>query len=145
MLKAALDKLWGTRRHFCLNIFFTPTQLSPYMHPHSRYSHSELERIFDNTDLVVIPSLWQETFGYGVLEALSYGVPILTGNHTGACDIVEPGAGIILENINVENLYTALSAITAEQLSDMNEIICKKQRIPTMRDVAKLLEEKCYH
>lgn len=115
------------------------------MRPHSRYSYSELEHIFDDTDLVVIPSLWQETFGYGVLEALSYGVPILTSKHTGACDIIEPGAGIILEDINAENLYKALSTITTEQLSNMNEIIWKKQTIPTIHDVAKLLEKKCYH
>lgn len=114
------------------------------MHSHRRYDYSGLERIFDDTDLVVVPSIWQETFGYGVLEALSYGVPVLTGSHTGACDIIERGAGIILEDISVQNLYKVLNAITPEQLSNMNEIICKRQKIPTICDVAKLLEEKCY-
>ena len=30
----------------------------------------------DETDIMVAPSIWYETFGFTVLEALSYGVPV---------------------------------------------------------------------
>lgn len=77
MLKAALDELWNEGYKFSLNVYFTPTELSPYMNIHGRYSYDELEAIMDETDLLICPSVWYETFGYTVLEALSFGVPVL--------------------------------------------------------------------
>lgn len=144
LLQTALDRLWKTRKSFSLNIFFTPKKLSPYMKVCGRYQYSELERIFDYTDLLIVPSVWKETFGYVVLEALSYGVPVLISGNVGARDILAAGAGIVIEDISIDSLYKSLNDITSEQLSEMNMAILEKQEILTLHNMARLIEEQCY-
>jgi glycosyltransferase involved in cell wall biosynthesis len=53
-----------------------------------RYTASDLEEIYKNTSLVIVPSQWYETFSFVTLEALSYGVPLLVSNKVGAKSIV---------------------------------------------------------
>lgn len=144
LLQAALDELWEAKKSFSLNIFFTPIRQAAYMRIHSRYSYSELESIFDRTDLLIVPSIWKETFGYAVLEALSYGVPVLISGNVGAGDILTPGAGIVVKDISKESLYHSLKEITSGQLIEMNRIILEKQEILTLRHMAGLLERQCY-
>lgn len=144
MLQAALDELWKTNNRFCLNIYFKPAKLSPYMKPHNRYTYSELETVFDNTDLLIAPSIWYETFGYVVLEALSCGVPVLISGHVGAKDILAQGAGIVMEEITAVKLRDLLNGLTSQQLSAMNKTILEDQEIPTIRQIASSIEEQCY-
>ena len=40
-------------------------------------------------DVLIVPSIWKETFGFVVLEALSYGVPVIVSDNVGAKDIVK--------------------------------------------------------
>ena len=54
-----------------------------------RYSYEQLSSIFDNTDLLVVPSIWNETFGFIVLEGLSYGVPVLVTDKVGSKDLID--------------------------------------------------------
>ena len=54
-----------------------------------RYSYSELDIIFENTDVLIVPSIWNETFGFIALEALSYGVPVLVTEKVGSKDLIE--------------------------------------------------------
>lgn len=49
-----------------------------------RYIASQLEAIYDNTDVLVVPSVWSETFSFVALEALSFGVPVLMSDNVGA-------------------------------------------------------------
>ncbi len=49
-----------------------------------RFSQSQLSAIYDSIDLVLVPSVWYETFSLVALEALSFGVPVLMSNHVGA-------------------------------------------------------------
>ncbi|MGG2971655.1 glycosyltransferase [Geobacillus stearothermophilus] len=65
---------------------------------HGRYQYKDLFNIFQETDVLVIPSVWKETFGFIGLEALSYGVPVLVSEHVGFKDIIEDGVtGIIFK------------------------------------------------
>lgn len=48
------------------------------------YIANQLSKIYDETDLLIIPSTWYETFGLVALEALSYGAPVLMTNKVGA-------------------------------------------------------------
>ena len=86
------------------------------------YSYDELEAIFDTTDILVAPSLWYETYGFTVLEALSYGVPCLISNHVGAKDIIG-NAGIIVEANNIQDLKKRIVELIGnrELLREMNQ------------------------
>lgn len=143
-LKAALDKLWDERKDFCLDVQFIPPQELPYIKSHGRYDYSELEKIFDNTDVLIAPSIWYETFGYTVLEALSYGVPVIITENVGAKDILADGAGIIINDISSGQLYDAIKGLNADILRSMNKTIVDEQNILTIKEVADKIEIECY-
>lgn len=144
LLKSALDKLWDMQQNFFLDVHFEPMESAPYIKSHERYSYAELEKIFDETDVLVAPSIWYETFGFTVLEALSYGVPVVISGNVGAKDILVQGAGIVIENIDAQKLFTALQKLTPDKLEAMNEIIVDKQAIMQIEDMSKQIETRCY-
>lgn len=53
-----------------------------------RYTSAMLEQIFDEMDLLVVPSICYETFSLVTIEALSYGTCVLVSDRVGAKDIV---------------------------------------------------------
>lgn len=144
MLKAALDDLWKKRQDFSLNLYFNPVELSSYMNIYGRYNYSQLESIFENTDVLIVPSIWYETFGYTVLEALSYGVPVIVSDTVGAKDIIAEGCGVVIENIDAKKIETIIDDFNKEKLEQMNENIIQKQRIIGMQEVCKNITEQCY-
>ncbi|MBN1043581.1 glycosyltransferase [Clostridium botulinum] len=92
---------------------------------HGKYSYDQLEQIFDNTDLLVVPSIWNETFGFIVLEALSYGVPVLVSDKVGSKDIIissEVENGIIIKANKLELKHKITELINARTvLKDLNK------------------------
>lgn len=96
----------------------------------------------DETDVLITPSVWNETFGYTVMEALSYGVPVIVSSHVGAKDIVPADAGIIFDN-EIE-LKNAIKSLTKERLESMNQTILESFRIQTMKSFSEELRENVY-
>lgn len=148
LLRKALDQLWNDkingRQDFCLNIYFQPTDPAPYMKVHGRYTYEQLESIFANTDILVAPSIWYETFGYTVLEALSFGVPVIISDTVGAKDIIPEGAGIVVEDITTEKLAKYIVQLDTEQLQYMNKVVTESFTIPTLAFMCKEILKKCY-
>lgn len=144
LLRAALDKVWNIQRKFCLDVHFEPMESAEYIKVHERYSYNELDKLFDETDVLVAPSIWYETFGYTVLEALSYGVPVIISGNVGAKDILPKGAGIVIDNMDEKKLSTVLQNITLRQLSEMNQIIVKQGNIIQIEDMSRKIETNCY-
>jgi len=144
VLKAAMDRLWKQTDKVQLNVFFEPKDTPPYMRTHGRYAYEDLQRIFSQTDVLVAPSVWYETFGYTVLEALSFGVPVVISSNVGAQDILPEGAGVIVENISEENLARCLQQLTAQTLQEMNRVILEKAQIQSMEQVSEQIITKCY-
>ena len=136
--------MWSKQHNFCLDVHFTPSEMSPYIRIHERYKYKELEKIFGETDVLVAPSVWYETFGFTVLEALSYGVPVIISGNVGAKDILVSGAGIVINKITPEKLCVALQNLRLDKLRNMNEIIVKKQPITQIEDMSNQIERVCY-
>lgn len=144
LLKSALDDLWSKQQNFCLDIHFIPKKIAPYMRIHDRYSYIELKDIFAQTDILVAPSLCYETFGFTVLEALSYGVPVIISDNVGAKDILIKNSGIIIHNINSNKLSNIIKNINNEKLKAMNKNIVEHQSIMQIDDMSEQIEKKCY-
>jgi glycosyltransferase involved in cell wall biosynthesis len=103
---------------------------------HGRYKYDDLGKIFNKTDIMVIPSVWKETFGFIGLEALSYGVPVLVSEHVGFQDIIEDGVtGIIFKADPIE-LANILEQLIHDRgiLEKINRNICQ-QDFPYTMDV----------
>lgn len=144
LLKEALDKLWGKRQDFSLDIHFAPNDMMPYVKVHGRYTYKDLKTIFKETDVLIAPSICYETFGFTVLEALSYGVPVIISGTVGAKDILVNGAGIIIEDISSERLCKVLQRLTPGELKEMNQKIVAEQFIMQIEDMEEQIEKICY-
>lgn len=127
-----------------MNIFFTPTEMSPYMKVHGRYTYADLEEIFDETDMLVAPSIWYETFGYTVLEALSFGVPVIVSGNVGAKDIIPNGGGIVIKDITAAKLMNEIAGLTKGKLEAMNRCLVEKANITTLSEMTAEIMEECY-
>ena len=120
ILKKALDDLWINEfKNFRIITFGAIQDIPEYMinYPNG-YRYDQLKEIFDAADILVAPSVWYETFGFTVLEALSNGVPVIVSDHVGAKDIINED-GIIVEAGNVESLKKAIKSLTLDQLNKL--------------------------
>lgn len=111
VLKDACDQLWDEGMNIELNIFGPVPSPSEYMNIHENgYKYNELPVMMKNADVVVAPSICYETFGFTVLEALSFGVPVIVSDHMGVKDIVET-CGIIVSSGNSIELANSIKKL----------------------------------
>lgn len=55
---------------------------------HGIISNKNITKQYKKLDLLVVPSLWYETFGYVILEAILQGTPCLVSNNVGSKDLL---------------------------------------------------------
>lgn len=93
LLKEVIDDLnkKGFLDKICLNVFGGRTGVDNNLknvHYRGRYTSSAMEQVFDSMDVLIVPSIWYETFSLVALEALSFGTVVLVSDKVGAKDIV---------------------------------------------------------
>lgn len=94
-LRKELDILYTTgRTDFFLNTYFLEGTNAPYIRNHPPYDRSNLADIFDEMDVLIVPSIWKESFGLVASEALSYGIPVLLSENVGAGTLLSQYPGI---------------------------------------------------
>lgn len=135
LIKDTLDELWNEGyKFFSLKIFHQMENKPPYIQAQmDGYCYSELESIFSETDILLAPSLWYETFGYTVLEALSYGVPVIVSDNVGAKDIVG-NCGIIVKAGDRATLKNAILSLSNDKIDELRKNIQERASIKTWRE-----------
>ena len=104
-----------------------------------------LEEVYGNTDLVVVPSIWDETFSFVTLEALSFGTPVLVSNHVGAKDIVCQYAPRFVYQTEKDLEVLLLSLIKDRMyLRDYHQQIMSQTWHYSMREHARDIIDKVY-
>lgn len=66
-----------------------PQKIKDNVIVNNRYSRNELSSLLKNTDFLIVPSLWPETFGFIALEAIALGIPVIMSEHVGSKMIIE--------------------------------------------------------
>ena len=118
-------------------------KISEVIKKNGEYSYDDLEDIFDNTDLLVVPSIWYETFGFIVLEGLSYGVPVLATSTVGGKDLLSDNKGIIIESNEKDLSKTIKNIIHNKQiLRDINRKVLKHDYIFDMNEHSKYIHNQ---
>ena len=111
------------KRHFHLDIFgdgdeayikelrsfIQAKQLDSLVTFHGKVPQDELIRSYDQSDIMLIPSIWKEPFGLVVAEGMARGLPIITSNLGGPAEIVTHNVdGLLLEPGNERALAAAI-------------------------------------
>ena len=111
ILKETCDQLCNEGMNIELYVYGPVSESSDYMIVHENgYKYIELTNMMKNADVVIAPSICYETFGFTVLEAMSYGVPVIVSDHMGVKDIVGE-SGIIVKAGSVSELKRAIRDI----------------------------------
>ncbi|WP_379244517.1 glycosyltransferase [Paenibacillus sp. GCM10028914] len=131
LLKDSLDLLesWGISS-WHLNVYGDATlsdedyNVDRYTF-HGRYEYEDLAAIFNHTDLLIIPSIWKETFGFIGMEALAYGVPILITDQVGFKDLIHDGLTGFIAAPEVNDLASRMRYIleNRRRLEEINQNI----------------------
>ncbi len=81
--------------------------IGPQAHFYGFKDHDFVEAKMKSASIIIIPSIWQEPFGLVVAEAMSNGVAVIASKVGGIPEILKDN-GILIENLNSENLEKAL-------------------------------------
>ncbi len=104
----------------------------------------ELLRLYAEADLLVLPSIWQESYGLPVAEAMASGVPVLASYSGGVPELVEEGVtGRLVPRCDVDALTGALYELLADpaRLRQMGQAArARAERLLTWERSAQRLE-----
>ncbi|HAT4298910.1 glycosyltransferase [Clostridium perfringens] len=135
LLKHCCDLLWDKGiKNFEVHIFSHTEDNRPYFKKHSPYTHEELENVMKNFDILVVPSLCNETFGFTTLEALSFGVPVIVTENVGAKDLVFNDKNGRIVNANINDLFNVMKEliISPNKVHLYQKWILEKGNVKTM-------------
>jgi len=76
----------------------------------------ELVRAYRAADVLVLPSIWQESYGLPVAEAMACGVPVLASASGGVPELIEDGVtGRLVPRLDASALARALRELAADR------------------------------
>ncbi len=107
--------------HYAQGLQTTIAQMAPAERPKmiGYVSGGEKAKLFDNADVVVVPS-YTENFGLVVAEALAHGVPVIASKGTPWQRVEEIGCGLWVDN-SPESLAAAIEQISRMPLREMGQ------------------------
>jgi glycosyltransferase involved in cell wall biosynthesis len=66
-------------------------------------------------DLLVLPSVWRESYGLPVAESMASGVPVLASDCGGVPELVDKGVtGLLVPRLNVDALTNAMRDLLSD-------------------------------
>jgi glycosyltransferase involved in cell wall biosynthesis len=95
-------------------------RLSPAAAAHVRFvgaaPQSALVHAYRSADLLVLPSIWQESYGLPVVEAMACGVPVLASASGGVPELVDDGVtGRLVPRLDLAELTQALRELSVDR------------------------------
>jgi len=79
-------------------------------------SGEEKDRAFQYASIYCLPS-WGEGFPMGVLDAIAYGIPVITTSVGGITDVIHDGVeGLICETYNLDSLVNCLKRLMESEI-----------------------------
>lgn len=91
-----------------------------------KYNAQTIENVYEAMDVLIVPSVWKETFSLVTLEALSYGVPVIVSDNVGAQDVVKGYSERCVFHGKIELVHLLESIIVDKSLlQQYNNRICE--------------------
>jgi glycosyltransferase involved in cell wall biosynthesis len=110
------------------------------------YLHDRLSEILSEIDVLVLPSLCNESYSFTIREALAAGIPVITSDLRSQADAIKEGYnGLHYENGNMKDLKTKLELLVKnKQLYQKLSENAKTSHITSIQEQVKQLED-LYH
>ena len=110
-----------------------------------KFNPCDIELVYANMDVMIVPSQCHETFSLVTLEALSFGVPVLVSSTVGAQDIVKEYNEKFVFSSKAELIKLLMQLIYDRSLlTEYNEKIIKQLWRHNMKQHALEIIEKIY-
>ncbi|TMB33667.1 MAG: glycosyltransferase family 4 protein [Deltaproteobacteria bacterium] len=77
---------------------------------------NDVEHVLAASDLVVVPSQWEEAFGLAVIEAMAAGKPVVV-TRSGAMPAIVGDAGIVVSKHDLDAMASAIREVLADDAS----------------------------
>ena len=89
---------------------------------HGRISDERLKHFYEQSNFLVIPSVWYETFGLVILESFSHGTPVI-GSQIGAIpELIKDGYnGYLFEPKDDEKLKNIICNLSSTNVHKMQK------------------------
>lgn len=145
LLKNVLDKLYEEgMRNFQLTIYHEISNPEPYMKVMPPYRYENLNQVMNRADIVI--ALHDVSYGFTVLEALSYGVPVFVTEEVGAKDLVTHNETGVVCEYNFESVKESICSLLEdlEKIENMKKNIKEKFKVPEMEEHVKELIATVY-
>ena len=112
------------------------------VHFRGSFSSYMLKDVYGEIDVLIVPSIWHETFSLVTMEALSFGTPAIVSDSVGARDLV---CEYMLEMVyhSKEELRTILEECVKDKtiLKEYNKRICEQPwRHDTLRHAQEVID-----
>jgi len=119
-------KGWGE-----VNLLDTITQLdlTEYVKVLGRVDDATLATLYTNAQFLVMPSLY-EGFGLPLVEAMSYGTPVLTANNSSMPEVAG-NAGLLVDALDVESIADGLQEMITN--NELRERLAKNAKLNASR------------
>lgn len=77
--------------------------------------YKQTQNILRKSEILVVPSIWQEPFGLVIAEGMMHGCAIVTSDNGAIPEIIED-KGIILQDINVDKITSAVEFLITNNI-----------------------------
>ncbi len=71
---------------------------SQYIHSYGMLGGLEKQKVIENCDALLFPVRWPEPFGMAVIEAMSFGLPVIASRYGALPELVNSDVGILCSN-----------------------------------------------
>jgi glycosyltransferase involved in cell wall biosynthesis len=120
-------------------------QAAARVHFAGSVSLEELIRLYSRADLLVLPSVWRESYGLPVAESMASGVAVLASDCGGVPELVDKGVtGLLVPRLNVDALTNAMRDLLSDavRLRQMGQAArARAERLLTWDRSAERLEQ----
>lgn len=89
--------------------YVTRNHLTKSIHFLGERTSEEIRYLMSKSDILVVPSIWEEAFGLVTIEAFASGLPVIAFNKGASPEIIKDGkSGFIVESISAEALANTI-------------------------------------
>lgn len=129
--------------HFYGDVITKPIFSKDWIINHGVLPSDQMYRAYKNIDVLIVPSLWHETFGFSVLEALSYGDICLVSENVGAKDLINQEC-IFKSERDLSNILQKI-CIAPEHMMKTEFLKIRQKELPlSFKDHVKKIYKKIY-